>query len=173
MKIKNLVLTALLTALALVSFTIEAAIPPLTPIYGIKLGIANVFTLFALYALGTRQAAAVLFLRIILGSIFAGQAVSFIYSLTGGLLSFLFMILLKRFFPLKQLWVLSALSAVMHNVGQILAAIFMTGTVQIAYYLPVLVISGIIAGSLTGLCAQLVLIRLKKWSENHNSFLCN
>ena len=70
MKTKKLVLTALLTAFALVAFTVEAAIPPITPIYGIKLGIANVFTLFALYSLGTSCAAAVQFLRIILGSIF-------------------------------------------------------------------------------------------------------
>ncbi len=169
MKIKNLILTAILTAMALVAFTIEAAIPPLTPIYGIKLGIANVFTLFALYALGTRYAAALLFLRIVLGSIFTGQAVSFIYSLAGGVLSFILMILLKRFFPLKQVWILSVLCAVMHNIGQLLAAIFMTATVQIIYYLPVLVISGIIAGAFTGLCAQLVLMRLKKWSDSRYS----
>lgn len=162
MKTKNLILTAILTAAALVAFTIEAAIPPLTPIYGIKLGIANVFTLFALYALGTREAAAVLILRIVLGSIFTGQLVSFIYSLTGGVLSFLLMVLLKRFFPLKQLWVLSALSGVMHNVGQLLAAVLMTQTAELVFYLPVLIISGIIAGACTGLCAQMVIIRLKR-----------
>ena len=165
MKTKYLILTAILTALALVAFTIEAAMPPLTPIYGIKLGLANIFTLFALYALGTRQAAAVLFLRIILGSIFTGQLVSFIYSLTGGVLSFILIVLLKRFFPLKQVWVLSVLSAVMHNIGQLAAAVLMTGTVQILYYLPVLLISGIIAGAFTGLCAQLVLMRLNKLSN--------
>lgn len=169
MKTRNLIFTAILTALALVAFTIEASIPPLTPIYGIKLGIANVFTLFALYALGTRYAAALLFLRIVLGSIFTGQTVSFIYSLTGGVLSFGLMVLLKRFFPLKQVWVLSVLCAVMHNIGQLLAAIFMTSTVQIMNYLPVLLVSGIIAGAFTGLCAQLVLIRLKKWLENNRS----
>ncbi len=166
MKTRNLILTAIITALALVAFTIEAAIPPLTPIYGIKLGIANVFTLFTLYALGIKEAAAVLFLRILLGSIFTGQIVSFIYSLAGGILSFVLMVLLKKFFTLKQVWVLSVLSAVMHNIGQLLAAIFMTSSVQLVYYLPVLVISGIIAGAFTGLCAQLVLLRLKKWSEN-------
>lgn len=162
MKTKDLILTAILTASALVAFTIEAAMPPLTPIYGIKLGLANIFTLFALYALGTRQAAAVLFLRIILGSIFTGQLVSFIYSLTGGVLSFVLIVLLKRLFPLKQVWVLSVLSAVMHNIGQLAAAVLMTETVQILYYLPVLLISGIIAGAFTGLCAQLVLMRLNK-----------
>lgn len=165
MKTKNLILTAILTASALVAFTIEAAIPPITPIYGIKLGIANVFTLFALYALGRHQASAVLFIRILLGSIFTGQLVSFIYSITGGVLSFGLMILLKRFFPLNRVWVLSVLSAVMHNIGQLLAAVLITGTAQIFYYLPVLLISGIIAGALTGLCAQLVLIRFKKLSE--------
>lgn len=165
MKTKNLILTAILTASALVAFTIEAAIPPITPIYGIKLGIANVFTLFALYALGRRQASAVLFIRILLGSIFTGQLVSFIYSITGGVLSFVLMILLKRFFSLNRVWVLSVLSAVMHNIGQLLAAVLITGTAQIFYYLPVLLISGIIAGALTGLCAQLVLIRFKKLSE--------
>lgn len=162
MKVKDLVLTAVLTAFALVAFAIEAAIPPITPIYGIKLGLANVFTLFALYALGTKQAAAVEFLRIILGSIFTGQAASFIYSLTGGILSFLLMVLLKRFFPLKQVWVLSVLCAVMHNIGQLLAAVVITGTHQVLYYFPVLVISGIIAGAFTGLCAQLVIIRLNR-----------
>ena len=162
MNTKKLTLTAILTAFALIAFVIEGAIPPLTPIYGVKLGIANVFTLFALYVLDARYGMTVMLLRIVLGNIFAGQLVSFIYSLTGGLLSFLLMILLKRFFPLKQMWVLSVLCAVTHNIGQLLAAILMMQTLAIAYYLPVLILSGIIAGAFTGLCAQLVLIRLSK-----------
>ena len=162
MNTKKLTLTAILTAFALIAFVIEGAIPPLTPIYGVKLGIANVFTLFALYALGKPYGLAVMSLRIVLGNIFTGQLVSFIYSLTGGLLSFLLMILLKRFFSLKQMWVLSVLCAVTHNIGQLLAAILMMQTLAIAYYLPVLILSGIIAGAFTGLCAQLVLIRLSK-----------
>ena len=162
MNTKKLTLTAILTAFALIAFVIEGAIPPLTPIYGVKLGLANVFTLFALYALGTRYGLAVMLLRIVLGNIFAGQLVSFIYSLTGGLLSFLLMILLKRFFPTKQMWVLSVLCAVTHNIGQLLAAILMLQSMAIAYYLPVLILSGIIAGAFTGICAQLVLIRFSK-----------
>ncbi len=162
MRTKKLILTALLTAFALVAFAIEAAFPPITPIYGIKLGIANVFTLFALYALGPFEACAVLFLRIILGSIFTGQLVSFIYSLAGGVLSFALMLALKRFFPVRRIWVLSALCAVAHNFGQLLAAIAVTQTAELIYYLPVLIISGIIAGTLTGLCTQAVLLRLRK-----------
>lgn len=161
MRIKKLVLTAVITAMALVSFIIEAAIPPLTPIYGVKLGIANVFTLFTLYALGSKEAAAVLFLRIILGSIFTGQIVSFIYSLSGGVLSFVLMLLLKRFFPDNKVWVLSVLCAVAHNIGQLVAAAVMLQSLAVIYYLPVLMVSGIIAGACTGLCAQLVLKRLK------------
>ena len=162
MNTKKLTLTAILTAFALIAFVIEGAIPPLTPIYGVKLGIANVFTLFALYVLGARYGMTVMLLRIVLGNIFAGQLVSFIYSLTGGLLSFLLMILLKRFFPIKQMWVLSVLCAVTHNIGQLLAAILMLQSMAIAYYLPVLILSGIIAGAFTGICAQLVLIRFSK-----------
>lgn len=169
MKTRNLILTAVLVASALAAFVIEASVPPITPIYGIKLGIANVFTLFAFYALGTPYAFAVLLLRITLGSILTGQVISFIYSITGGLLSFFLVLLLKRFFPLKQLWVLSVLSAVMHNIGQILAAVVITQTMQIAYYLPVLIISGIVSGAITGMCAQLVLMRLEKlrWIKNN------
>lgn len=162
MKTKKLVFTAILTALALAAFSIEASLPPLTPIYGIKLGIANVFTLFALYALGAYEAAAVLILRIILGSIFTGQIISFIYSLSGGLVSFLLMLLLRRFFNKDRVWVLSVLSAVAHNMGQLAAAVILTQTLQLIFYLPVLIISGIIAGALTGLCAQFTLSQLNK-----------
>lgn len=162
MKTRKLIFTAILVAMALTAYAIEAVIPPLTPIYGIKLGIANVFTLFALYALGPYQAAAVLLLRIVLGNILTGQAMAFVYSLSGGLLSFVVMLLLKRFFDVDKIWVLSALCAVAHNVGQIIVAVAITSTPQIAYYLPILIISGIVSGALTGLCAQLVLKRLKK-----------
>lgn len=159
---KKITLTAMLTAAALVTFAIEAAIPPLTPIYGIKLGLSNVFTLFALYTLGKKEAAALLFLRITLGNIFTGQIISFAYSLAGGLLSFVVMLLLMKFISVKQLWVSSAISAVFHNIGQITAAIVLTSTVQVIYYLPILIISGIITGIFTGLCAQLVLKKLNR-----------
>ncbi len=168
MKTKKMVFTGLITALTLVSFVIEGAIPPITPIYGIKLGIANVFTLFALYVLGTYEAAAVLFIRIFLGTIFAGQAVSFIYSMAGGVLSFVFMLILKRYFTIKRVWVLSVICAVAHNTGQIIAAIFMLQSFAIIYYLPILIISGIIAGAFTGVCAEFVLLRIQKTKFNFN-----
>ncbi len=161
MNTKKVILSAVLTAFALVAFVIESAMPPVVPIYGVKIGLANVFTLFALYALGKRSATAVLLIRVSLAAVFAGQAVSLFYSLTGGVLSLLLMISLKRFFPVKRLWALSVLSAVMHNIGQLTAAVILTSTPQILFYFPILVVSGIIAGAVTGLCAQLVLLRLK------------
>jgi heptaprenyl diphosphate synthase len=165
MKTRKLVFTAILTALALVAFSIEAALPPLTPIYGIKLGIANVFVLFALYALGAKEATTVLLLKVILGSIFTGQVISFMYSLMGGVLSLIVMILLKRFFKGNTIWVLSVFCAVAHNIGQISVAVILTQTIEILYYLPVLIISGIIAGAVTGLCVQFTLLHIKKFTK--------
>lgn len=160
MNTKKLITTAIITAFALVAFVIESAIPPIVPIYGIKLGVANIFTLFTLYTLGTKYSAAVLFIRITLGSLLTGQIMSFIYSLSGGLLSFILMILLKRFFGNNSLWVLSVLCAVAHNIGQLTTAVIITMTPQIFFYLPVLIISGITAGAITGVTAQLVIKRL-------------
>ena len=160
MNTKKLITTAIITAFALVAFVIESAIPPIVPIYGIKLGVANIFTLFTLYTLGTKYSAAVLFIRITLGSLLTGQIMSFIYSLSGGLLSFILMILLKRFFRNNSLWVLSVLCAIAHNIGQLTTAVIITMTPQILFYLPVLIISGITAGAITGVTAQLVIKRL-------------
>ncbi|MEE1319425.1 MAG: Gx transporter family protein, partial [Ruminococcus sp.] len=72
------------------------------------------------------------------------------------------MLLLMKFISEKQLWAASAISAVFHNIGQIAVAVIITQTPQIAYYLPILIISGVITGIFTGLCAQLVLQRLKR-----------
>lgn len=160
MNTKKLITTAIITAFALVAFVIESAIPPVVPIYGIKLGVANIFTLFTLYTLGAKYAAAVLFIRITLGSLLTGQIMSFIYSLSGGLLSFILMILLKRFFSSDNLWVLSILCAIAHNVGQLTTAVLVTLTPQIFYYLPVLIASAIAAGAVTGVTSQLIIKRI-------------
>lgn len=160
MNTKKLITTAIITAFALVAFVIESAIPPVVPIYGIKLGVANIFTLFTLYTLGVKYAAAVLFIRITLGSLLTGQIMSFVYSLSGGLLSFILMILLKRFFSSDNLWVLSVLCAIAHNVGQLTTAVLVTLTPQIFYYLPVLIASAIAAGAVTGVASQLIIKRI-------------
>ena len=160
---KKITVSAVLTAVALIIFVLEALIPPISSaVPGIKLGLANIVTLFTLYALGPWYALAALLGRIILGGIFTGQMMTILYSLGGGLLSYAVCALVYRFFPEKQMWALSIISAVLHNAGQILVAMLITSTAQIYMYFPVLAISGIITGTFTGLSSQFLYLRLKK-----------
>ena len=186
MTVKKLTLMAMLTAIALVVFVIEAQIPLPVPVPGAKLGLANSVTLFALFytfppsqgqgvgsqylhpdskrrhALTVSNVLLILICRIILGAMFTGRVVSFIYSLVGGLLSFSAMAAARKAVTEKQVWACGALGAVFHNVGQIIAAIFITGAPSIIAYLPALIIIGILTGVVTGLAAQFTVTRLSK-----------
>lgn len=153
---------ALLTAVALIIFAVEAQIPVPVPIPGVKLGLANVVTLFAIYTVGRKKAAAVLLLRIVLGSLICGQVASMAFSLSGGVVCFIVMSLLKPIMTDRQMWVLSVFGAIGHNIGQIVIAAVVAGTASIVLYLPVLLISGIITGLFTGLCAQYLYKHLQK-----------
>lgn len=144
MELKKLTRNALLTAIALTIFMIEAQIPPLVPIAGVKLGLANIVTVFALFAYGWRDALMILLVRVFLGSIFSGQVMTLLYSLSGGLLCFAVTLLLRRVLTENQIWVASVIGAVFHNIGQIMAAVLVTATPGIIAYLPVLLVSGII-----------------------------
>ena len=159
MKLKKLTQLALLTAVALIIFVVEAQIPMPVPIAGVKLGLANIITVFAVFAIGSREAAAVLFCRIFLGAVFAGNFSTILYSAAGGLLAILATIGLKRVLTLKQLWVAGCAGAVAHSVGQMLAAVAIAQTPGLFVYLPVLVAISIVTGCFTGLCAQLLLNR--------------
>jgi len=161
-KTRKLTTTAILTAAALVVFVIESQIPSLTSVPGIKLGLSNVFTLFALYTVGAPWAFALLLIRVVLGGLLTGQTMAILYSLSGGLLAFGAMLLGRRLIPEKQLWVVSVFGAIFHNIGQIAAAVLITSTSEILYYLPILLVSAIVTGAFTGVSAQLVLKRLKQ-----------
>ena len=165
MKVKRIAELALLTALALIIFVVELQLPSLTPIPGIKLGLANIITVFAVYRYRAGEAALVLLARIILGSLFSGNMMAIMYSLAGGALCLLGMLLLKKVIPLKHMWLCSVFGAVLHNIGQGAVACAVTGTVWILWYLPVLTLSGCVAGAVTGLCAQLVVSRLYKRND--------
>lgn len=162
MDTKKLTRMALLTTVALVIFVAEAQIPNPVPIPGVKLGLSNIVTVYAVFALGSGPALSVLICRIVLGSIFTGQILSFFYSLAGGLLCFLGMILIKRILTLDQIWVASVIGAVCHNIGQIIVAVIITRTPAIVSYLPVLMAAGVIAGLITGLAAQTLIKRFKR-----------
>lgn len=163
MKLKQMTTNALLTAIALTIFMIEAQIPALVPIPGVKLGLANIITVFALFAFTPKDAFLILFVRVFLGSIFSGQISTLLYSLGGGLTCFGALLLIRRVLSIEQMWVASVIGAIFHNIGQTIVAIIVTGTPSIAVYLPVLLVSGIVAGLFTGLCAQFLYGKLKKF----------
>ena len=162
MKTKKLTLMALLTAIALTIFMIESQIPALVPIPGIKLGLANIITVFAVFALGPKEAASILFVRVFLGAVFAGNFSTIFYSGAGGLCAILVTIGTRKILTNNQLWVAGALGAVGHSVGQMAMAITLTATPGLAVYLPVMIFCSVVTGLFTGLCAQFVLNRGKE-----------
>ena len=161
MKVKKITQMAMLTAIALTIFMIEAQIPALVPIPGVKLGLANIVTVFAVFALGPREAAMILFVRIFLGAVFAGNFSTILYSGAGGLLAILVTIGLRKILTHQQLWVAGAIGAIFHSIGQMAVAVAVTGTPGILVYLPMMILCSIITGLFTGLCAQLLLNRGK------------
>lgn len=162
MKTKKLTAMALLAAVALIIFVVEAQIPALVPIPGIKLGLANIITVFAVFTFGSWEAALILAVRVFLGAVFAGNFSTILYSAAGGALAILTTILLKRFLTLKQLWVAGALGAIAHSVGQMTVAVLITQTPGLLIYLPVMIVCSVITGTFTGLCAQYLVKRGEK-----------
>lgn len=161
-KTRRLVTDALLASFALIIFTIELYIPTLTPIPGIKLGLSNIVTLITMFLIGPVDALFVLLVRILLGCFFSGQVMALAYSLCGGLLSYLLMLILRKIVNEKQIFICSIFCAIIHNLGQILVAVLITQTPALWLYFPILCVSGIITGTFTGYAAQFVLIHLKK-----------
>ena len=153
---------ALLTAVALILFTVEAQIPSPVPVPGVKLGLANIITVYAMFRLGPRDTLLILLCRVVLGSVFSGQMMTLFYSLGGGLLCWLVMLVMRRVVTEKQIWVCSVVGAMAHNLGQLGVAIAITRTPLLVTYLPVLLLAGILCGLFIGLCAQFVLHRLPK-----------
>lgn len=160
--VKHLVLLSMFTSISLVIFILEAQIIIPIPIPGIKLGLANIVTLFVLQKYSIKDAFAVLIMRIFLGSLFTGTLVSCIYSFSGGILCLLGMAFLCRILHGKFLWFTSVCGAILHNIGQIIAAIAVMKTIQVIWYMPFLLLSGCVTGLLTGFAAMFVLNRWNK-----------
>lgn len=149
----------LMIALALVLSYVEAQIPTFVAIPGIKVGLANIVVVFALYSFGTKEAFVVSILRVLLAALMFGSVMSLAYSAAGAFLSLLGMILLKKS-GLFGCVAVSVVGGVLHNLGQILMACLVLETNVVIYYLPFLILSGTIAGVVVGLVAALVLKRL-------------
>ncbi|MBP3249008.1 MAG: Gx transporter family protein [Ruminococcus sp.] len=159
MKTKRLTVLSLLTAAALIAFIIEMRLPDIR-IPGVKLGLANIFTVYAVYRFSGKEVFLLLVTRIVLGSLFSSNFSAIIYSLAGGMLCLCGMLLLRKIISESYLWLCSIFGAILHNTGQIGAAVLMTGTPAVLAYYPYLLVSGCIAGLFTGLCAQFVVKRL-------------
>lgn len=148
----KIALCGVMTSLAMVFGYVEHLIPLPFGIYGIKLGLANLVTVIMLYALNARSAFIINIIRIFLCSILFGSFTSFWYSLIGGLLSFLAMLIIKKINKFSPIGV-SICGAITHNIGQTAVAIILMDEFKIALYLPVLLIAGTVTGSLIGLIA--------------------
>ena len=159
---KRVVLSAVLVSLALAFSYMERFIPlqMLIPLPGVKLGLANVVTLIALYLLRTKSAFVILILRCFLGSLFGGGITGFLFSITGGLLSMTVMALCKNA-PLLSVYGVSILGAAAHNIGQILAAMVLMHSVYIGMYLSYLLVVALFTGFATGAACAGVLRILK------------
>lgn len=167
MRTKKITTLALFTVIALTIFIIESLIPALVPIPGIKLGLANIITLILLLNYKSSDALIVLLARIFLSAVFAGQTMSLLYSLCGGLCCFGAMYLLNRFLSGHFIFITSMFGALFHNAGQLLVAYFITRTLGLMAYIPFLVLSGILTGLFTGLCAhyaqKYLMPHIKRW----------
>lgn len=153
---KKIVKLGLLLAVALILSYIESLIPFGFGIPGIKLGLANLAVLLCLYCIGTREAITLNVMRILLSGFMFGNMYSIIYSLAGGVLSFLVMWIGKKI----NLWSISGVSVlggVSHNIGQIIIAAFVVETAGVSYYIPFLLFAGVLTGMLMGLITRLVI----------------
>jgi len=153
---------ALLTAIALTIFMAEAQLPALTAVPGVKLGLANIVTVYAVFALGPGDALLVLSARVFLGSVFSGQMMTLIYSAAGGTLSLAVLCLLRKLLTREQIWLASPTAAIFHNLGQLLAAAAVMRTWAVMAYLPYLTIAAVLAGLFTGVAAQALLKKLNR-----------
>ncbi|MBE7004487.1 MAG: Gx transporter family protein [Ruminococcaceae bacterium] len=158
---RQLTLCAVLAALALALSYVEGMFPPPVPLPGVKLGLANIVTLFALYALGGGSALAVLTVRVLLGAMFAGNASALIYSLLGGLSALGVMFALSRSRRLSVYGV-SIGGAAAHNCGQVAAAMLTLGSAAPLAYLPALLLVSLFTGALTGFITALLLRAVPK-----------
>ena len=149
------------TALALIFSYVETLIPINFGIPGIKLGLANLIIIIALYKMSVKEAYALSVVRVVLAGFIFGNLFSIIYSLAGGLLSLTVMTILKKTDKFS-LFGISMAGGVFHNVGQLIVAILVMENLNIAYYMPVLLISGLITGFMIGLVAGEMLKRLSK-----------
>ena len=160
MKTKKLVTLAVTVSVAMILSFVESRIPAFVAIPGVKVGLANIAVIFALYKMGWREALAVSLVRVALVALLFGSVVSLAYSTAGAILSLAVMILLRKTGVFTEVAV-SVVGGITHNVGQILVAFLLLETGVVFYYLPFLLVSGIIAGIAVGVASSLLVKKVK------------
>lgn len=159
---KKVAFLGIFLALALIFSYVESMIPFFFGVPGMKLGLANIVIVILLYCIGPKEAYGVSVARVLLAGFLFGNLYSIIYSLAGAFLSLTVMFLLKKTDKFKIISV-SAVGGISHNIGQLVVAMLAVENYRIAYYLPVLLIAGIVTGILIGIVAQEVVIRIKQY----------
>lgn len=162
--IKHICTLALMIALAFAFSYLESLIPFNFGIPGIKLGIANLVVIAALYTMNVKDALFISVIRILLSGLTFSGPFAMIYSLIGGLLSFLAMLVAKKSNKLSPIGV-SALGGSIHNFGQILVAAVVMRTYRIIYYFPILILIGLVTGIVNGIIADIIIKRIAKTGD--------
>lgn len=158
---KKVTLLGFTLAAAMLLSYIESAVPPVIPISGVKIGLANIAVIFALYRIGTAEAYLISLLRVFLSALLFGNIVALAYGTAGAVLSLTVMALLKKTDKFS-VFAVSITGGVLHNIGQILCAVIIIGSSAVLYYLPVLMLCGILSGALIGILSGYINNRLKK-----------
>ncbi len=157
--IRKLTLLSLLTALSLALFAIELVLPPFPFSPSSKIGLANTVTLFMIIndrAFHKKDCFFVLLTRCILGALVTGRLLSVVFSLAGGIVSMISMFVARRILGSGSVVLISVTGAIFHNVSQMVTAACIYGAFSSFYYLPALLVTGILSGIITGMCVKFI-----------------
>ena len=160
METRRIAQIGVLVSLAMVLSYLESLFPVFLAVPGIRIGLANIAIVFALYHLGFRAALGISVVRVVLSALLFGSVISMSYSLCGALISLAMMAILKRS-GLFGTVAVSVVGGVSHNLGQIAIACLILQTKAIAYYIPVLILSGVVSGVVIGIVSAVVIARLE------------
>lgn len=157
---KKISICAMLTVIALIFGYIEALFPILLPIPGLKLGLGNIVVLICIYTINSKYAFFVMIVKVILSVLLFASPSMLIYSLSGGVLSYLVMITMKKYS--FNIITVSIGGGVFHNLGQLAAAFFVLDSINLIYYAPFLILCGATTGAITGVITKLITNRIHK-----------
>ncbi len=160
MKSSKITQCAILSALAIVFGYIEMLIPLPVALPGVKWGLGNIVVLVAIYMLGKKYAFFIMLIKVFVSSLLFSAPSVMLYSLSGGVLSFVLMTVLKKYN--FHIITVSIGGGIFHNIGQLICASIMMRTLTVFSYLPILVLCGVVSAVVTGICASVILKRIKK-----------